>query len=304
MKRLIAFALVLNAALLAARFVQELPAIAQQEPTTIENGDINGDGLRDISDAVSILAWLFQGGPAPVASAQEGGVLTPEQAEILSHMSIVAIPVDDLGNTAKTIRFTSVNVQVVNGLGVTNGEPGDPFEDPRTNGVGNLIVGYQELRGPSEAPEGTHRSGSHNLVLGNLNNYTGIGGLIAGLHNTIAGQYCSVTGGVGNTAGGFETSITGGSNNTSMDNGTTVSGGYGNVAAGFNSSIHGGESNKATGDAASVSGGSHNTASGHWSTVVGGGSPEEGEGNQASGLYSTVTGGQGVIVEEEAGRGP
>jgi hypothetical protein len=303
-KRLIAFALVLNAALLAARFVQELPALAQEEPTATENGDVNGDGSRDISDAVSLLAWLFQGGPAPVACAQGGGALTPEQAEILSHMSMVEIPVDDLGNTAKTIRFTGVNVQVVNGLGVTNGDPGDPFEDPRTNGTGNLIVGYQELRGPDEAHEDTHRTGSHNLVLGNLNNYTSIGGLVAGIRNTIAGTYCSVTGGVGNTAEGFETSVTGGSNNTSRDNGTTVSGGYGNVAAGYNSSIHGGESNKASGDDASVSGGSHNEASGHWSTVVGGGGREEGQGNQAAGRFSTVTGGQGVIVAEEGGRGP
>ena len=31
------------------------------------NGDTNGDGTRDISDAVYLLAWLFTGGPEPVA---------------------------------------------------------------------------------------------------------------------------------------------------------------------------------------------------------------------------------------------
>jgi len=30
------------------------------------NGDTNGDGTRDISDAVYLLAWLFTGGPEPV----------------------------------------------------------------------------------------------------------------------------------------------------------------------------------------------------------------------------------------------
>ena len=30
------------------------------------NGDVNGDGDRDISDAVYLLRWIFQGGPQPV----------------------------------------------------------------------------------------------------------------------------------------------------------------------------------------------------------------------------------------------
>ena len=32
----------------------------------IVNGDTNGDGDRDISDATYYLRWLFQGGPEPV----------------------------------------------------------------------------------------------------------------------------------------------------------------------------------------------------------------------------------------------
>jgi hypothetical protein len=31
-----------------------------------ENGDTNGDGKRDLSDAVYLLSWLFTGGPEPV----------------------------------------------------------------------------------------------------------------------------------------------------------------------------------------------------------------------------------------------
>lgn len=72
--------------------------------------------------------------------------LTPEQEEILSHMSIVFLD-DGSGNLVnKTIRFERINVQVVNGLDATNGFPLDPDSvdplDVRVNGVGNLIVGY------------------------------------------------------------------------------------------------------------------------------------------------------------------
>ena len=32
----------------------------------LENGDTNGDGARDISDASYLLNWLFLGGPRPI----------------------------------------------------------------------------------------------------------------------------------------------------------------------------------------------------------------------------------------------
>ena len=35
------------------------------------NGDTNGDGTRDLSDAIYLLSWLFSGGPAPVPLGQE-----------------------------------------------------------------------------------------------------------------------------------------------------------------------------------------------------------------------------------------
>ncbi len=104
------------------------------------NGDTNGDGGINIADAIYLLSWLFEEGPPPVAIA--GGGLTPEQEEILSHMSIEFLD-DGQGGMAKTIRFTRVNVQIVNGLGTTNGLPGDDANPIGiTNGVGNLVIGY------------------------------------------------------------------------------------------------------------------------------------------------------------------
>jgi hypothetical protein len=61
--------------------------------------------------------------------------LTAEQQEILSHLSIVNLP-DGRGGAAKTIRLSGVNLQVVNGQDATE----------TTNALGNLLVGYQELR--------------------------------------------------------------------------------------------------------------------------------------------------------------
>jgi len=47
------------------------------------NGDVNGDGLLDLSDAVYLLTHIFRSGPEPVAIAQ-GPVLSPEvEAAIL-----------------------------------------------------------------------------------------------------------------------------------------------------------------------------------------------------------------------------
>lgn len=84
MRKLIVFALLVNAMLLAGRFWEELPANAQERPVATRNGDVNGDTRRDITDAIYLLGWLFQGGPAPVALAQ-GGALTPKQEAIIDH---------------------------------------------------------------------------------------------------------------------------------------------------------------------------------------------------------------------------
>ena len=64
MKRLIAFGLVLNAALIGFRAWQE--AAAQADPGPEGNGDVNGDGDIDVSDASYLLNWLFLSGPEPV----------------------------------------------------------------------------------------------------------------------------------------------------------------------------------------------------------------------------------------------
>lgn len=314
MRKLIITALFIQAFFLALRFVSELPAVAQSgtAATASQNGDINGDGRRDISDAISILNWLFQDGSPPVALAASADLETRIQAleavvdaEVLRHLSVVDID-DGQGGTRKTIRLSDVNLQIVNGLGATNGNPSSRFDNRPSstvvNGLGNLIIGYQDAR----LGEDDQRTGSHNVVVGNFQNYTSFGGLVAGSTNHVSGPYSSVSGGAGNFATGAVSSVSGGSRNkasgdwSSVTAGSqneasgdlaTVSGGKENEASGDWSSVTAGSKNQATGDLATVSGGHRNRAEGDWSSVSGGGSLMQNAVNIASGDFSSVSGG-------------
>lgn len=232
-------------------------------PPAYSSGDVNGDGTVDVTDPVALLSYLFNSGPAPVACGA-GLALTTEQAEILSHMSIEYLD-DGQGNTNKTIRLSGVNLQVVNGLGATNGNPVAPqaVGDAQVNGLGNLIVGYDE---GANAP----KTGSHNLVVGTAHSYTSFGGATVGVGNEISAAYASVTGGNGNKASGASASVTGGAGNEATGALSVVSGGISNLASGTNAVVSGGGTNLASGANSTVSGGSSNEANGPSSTVSGG----------------------------------
>ncbi len=123
-------------------------------------------------------------------------------------------------NTGKTtIRFSGVNVQIVNGTNTTSGD---------VNGLGNLIVGYNEERTDWNATN--NRSGSHNLIVGSMNNYTSCGGFIAGYNNTI-GYMNGVRGGNYSLAIGIS-NIVSGNNSIAIGHGSRVSG-YGSGAIGI-----------------------------------------------------------------------
>jgi hypothetical protein len=198
-----------------------------------------------------------------------------------------AMAFDDAANE---VVITGANLRIVNGLGATT----------TTNGLGNVIVGYNEERG-----DGTdNRTGSHNVVVGRRHNFSSFGGLVVGDFNEISGQFASVSGGANNVASGnsssvsggtsntasavFASSVSGGGNNTASGNAASVSGGAFNTASGIESSVSGGVTNTANGNLSSISGGEMNTitapAFGSW---IGGG-----QGNTANGLEASVSGGQ------------
>jgi hypothetical protein len=221
--------------------------------------------------------------------------------DLLRHLRVVELPVDDFGRTATAIRFEGVNVQIVNGLGATNGDPVDPLGDSKAadvNGLGNLIVGYNELR---SSPELNDRSGSHTLVVGQQHNFSTFGGLLAGVDNTITGIYAAVSGGWGNRASGQGSAVNGGWENLASGHCAAVGGGRENTASGAYASVGGGYGNKATATDSSVNGGSLNIASGLRASVNGGlenlasgenASAGGGYFNEATGLNSAVSGGK------------
>jgi hypothetical protein len=180
--------------------------------------------------------------------------------------TLAAVSYDD---TAKLLKVTGANVQLVDGTGDTGGT---------LNGLGNLIIGYN-------TDVGDTRTGSHNLVVGDLHTYSSYSSIVGGYDNAATGAASSVTGGQGNTASAFYSSITGGSSNQ---------------ASGNSSSVTGGTSNTATGELASVTGGQNNTASGGVSSVNGGGYWTDEFGNVASGAFSSVTGGQDNLASGHA----
>ena len=155
-----------------------------------------------------------------------------------------------------TLLFTGMNLQVTNGAGQTHSS---------SNGLGNVIIGYNEDPGGAQ-----DRTGSHYLVVGFNNGWSAYGGIVAGVDNSSNAPWASVTGGRNNVASG---------------EGASVSGGYANTGSGFYASVVGGQLNHASGQGASIAGGSNNTATGDFSSITGG------SGNEVVGDYDTIVGG-------------
>lgn len=129
-----------------------------------------------------------------------------------------------------TLRFTEMNLQILNGTNTTDGTP---------NGLGNLIIGYNARRTlPPTYPD--KRAGSHYLVVGDRHHWTRFGGILAGYNHTASGDWASVTGGDSNTASGPYASVTGGASNTASGDTASVTGGYINTASGVAASVTGG----------------------------------------------------------------
>lgn len=186
------------------------------------------------------------------------------------------------------VYITGANLHLRSGSGTTGGA---------VNGLGNLIVGYNAARS-SSANTATcslgqytnetdctdnggvwavsHKSGSHNIVVGSGHNYSRFGGLVVGFSNTISANYASVSGGQNNTASGSVASVSGGNRNS---------------ASGSISSISGGGRNSASGSISSISGGRNNTGSGEYSSILGGGGLSA-DGNEAFADYSAIVGGR------------
>jgi hypothetical protein len=105
------------------------------------------------------------GPPGPDVTAQIAALqaqiaaLTTRVAALESKLTHVTVAGND-------IVISGANLHVNSGAGAT---------DAPANGLGNVIVGYNELRGV-----GDDRTGSHNLTVGSRNNYSSHGGIVSG----------------------------------------------------------------------------------------------------------------------------
>jgi hypothetical protein len=108
---------------------------------------------------LGLVSLLLQSG---TAADQHPAGMGDRMAALEKKLS--AMKFDDAANE---VVISGANLRIVNGLGSTE----------TTNGLGNLIVGYNELRNIPDFPD--VRTGSHNVVVGELNNFSSFGGLVA-----------------------------------------------------------------------------------------------------------------------------
>jgi hypothetical protein len=182
---------------------------------TVNNGTGQISGLLEVlsneTSQISALQTTVSSQTSQISGLQD---VINSQAERLSVLTNLLASVSLAGND---LYITGANLHIVNGLGSTG----------TTNGLGNLIVGYNELRGM-----GDDRSGSHNLVVGSMHNFSSSGGFVAGLENSISGSFPSISGGSSNIVSGVACEVDGGYANEASGDYTLVSGGYQTGASG------------------------------------------------------------------------
>ncbi|HWR96811.1 MAG TPA: hypothetical protein VN317_00160 [Candidatus Methanoperedens sp.] len=179
-------------------------------------------------------------GAATKCLATETKIAWPDTAEIAAlrrQVSDLQVLLQHFSRNGDDISITGANLWVTSGSGATDGA---------VNGRGNIILGYNASRVPAGGTD--VRTGSHNLIIGDRQNYSSYGGMVVGYANMIAAPFASVSGGVSNLASGARSSVSGGFNNTASGGGASVSGGSENTASGTKSSVSGGYLRSAVGE--------------------------------------------------------
>src|SRR5262249_34725559 len=137
--------------------------------------------------ACGLLALGLFSLPLPSGTAQEESA---EYRAMRKRLAALEYKLQYITGGPNEVVITGANLRIVNGLGATD----------TTNGLGNLIVGYNELRQENpDCPRITLnctdiRTGSHNVVVGEFLNFSSFGGLVVGFFNEIRGSFPSVSG--------------------------------------------------------------------------------------------------------------
>ncbi len=261
-----------------------------------------GDTARadDVNQNFQVIADAIEALELDLATERSQREALEERIEDLESQSNESNPLFDFvrieegdleGVAGPHIVFEGANIHIRSGSDFTDD---DISSGQEPLGLGNLIIGYNEA--PQDLSAG-ERSGSHNLVLGELNRFSSVSGIVAGKNNEITAPSAMTLGGQFNRATGDFAAILGGGGatpnltNVASGNYATISGGFRNVASGSQASVTGGSNNQAADFLSSVTGGTSNVANGTGATVSGG------AGNIASGSNSAISGGQNGRAE-------
>lgn len=125
-------------------------------------------------------------------------VATLQQSSVFALAPFVRVDVNPKdGVIGPNVVFSGVNIHIQNGAGATY----------LANGLGNLIIGYDEFPGPLDEQRVWRqgdRSGSHNLVLGGKNRFTNlsVASIVTGFENIVDGPSGMMLGGAVNVDSG------------------------------------------------------------------------------------------------------
>jgi len=218
---------------------------------------VEGDEMDEMSlqNVLNVMAQTLLAQAATIDSLQSQLNSQSEDLALLNPL-LNLLPMAnhfDYVGSSQTMVLSGVNLQINNGSGVSYGVQ---------NGVGNLILGYNEVEGGYHLPDGSLaagevRTGSHNVILGPGHTYTANGGLVGGYNNTLSSKGGCLLSGQSSLAGGNYAAVLGGMDNRATGNHSCISGGHSNTASGDRASVSGGLLNQSAGIATSILGGQY-----------------------------------------------
>jgi IPT/TIG domain len=121
------------------------------------------------------------GPPGPDVTAQIAALQT-QVVDLNARLAALEAKLARVSVSGNDIYVTGANLHVRSGTGSTEGP---------VNGLGNLVIGYNEVRGGGA----DNRSGSHNVVVGSRNNYSSYGGLVGGLQTGVTTPFSTAIAG-------------------------------------------------------------------------------------------------------------
>ncbi|MEM6927186.1 MAG: hypothetical protein AAF602_09670 [Myxococcota bacterium] len=252
---------------LEARLGSAEGAVAMLETTTVAQTL----AITQASDGLTLVETTVANVQGDVATLQS------DAAALATYLTV-----DSAGDA---LVITGANLLVRSGSGSTDGA---------TNGLGNVIIGYNE-------DDALDRTGSHNLVLGMRNDYESHGSIVGGRDNQVTAPFTVVTSGELNAATTSFAVVNTGQLVDASGPFSWVGTCYDCDASDRRSAVVTGEYQTSAGQSSSVLGGYGNAAEGNWTTVNGWNNVATsqaqlssvlgGEGNVVTGVAAVVTGG-------------